>query len=180
MIAIYEAPGAESFRTLDILVRRGVPLNHLTKVNWEDLSPKLKKVYSKRDALFRNAREICVEFRGFKITARPGFISDLATVPWWLRVIGISRFTRTGWMDLGAILHDGIYRGAARFTRDDRENKAMADALLLACWIWAGGNRREVWRNYYAMRYFGWPNYKPRPEMHADGIMTIEPIMAVL
>lgn len=146
-------------------------------MNWDDLSPKLKKVYGKRDALFMNSREIAVDFRGFRIIARPGFISDLATVPWWLRAIGISRFTGNGWMDLGAILHDGIYRGAARFSDDDRANKDMADTLMLACWLWMRGECREVWRAYYAVRMFGHWCYNPQPDLHADGIMTVEPIM---
>lgn len=87
---------------------------------------------------------------GIRVMVPAGFMSDLASAPWWLWWI----FPPSGPWDRAAILHDYLYgiEGVSRFLADALMREAMAQLGL------------PIWRRvaaYYCLRLFGRGHYAP-------------------
>ncbi len=95
------------------------------------------------------------------ITQYPGGISDLASTPWPLTPIGVTRQNTTNWKDWGAHAHDHIYFGLARFDDNDRINRQLADALMLDMWHLSSGQKTMPRLKHRMVRLFGWWPYDP-------------------
>ncbi len=160
----------KAMRKVVILVGRCTP--RLVKINHDDLPERLRKVYPRRAPLFRLDEPVDMVWRAWRIRILPGFFTDLASIPMFLSILGISRFTRDGRLDLGSLFHDGVYRGAARFCDDDRENRRLADQMLIEVWMHCKTPPRQAHRYYRRVRRWGWLSYKPNPGQHAGRMMT--------
>jgi hypothetical protein len=116
-------------------------------------------------------QHVCVNHRGLDVSvtqqllhladALSGFITDLASMPWIAGILGINRNNKSNWMDLGAVLHDGLYYGAAKLSENRRRNRKLADQLLLDVWHWSSGKRFRPRVRYAAVRLGGWVPYNP-------------------
>ena len=152
------------------VIQGGVP--DLRRTPWRDVPKRLRGLYKPSKPIYTVMTPIEVEWRDWHIAVKPGFITDVASIPWIAGILGINRNNKSNWMDLGAVLHDGIYYGAAKFSDKPRRNRKLADALLLDAWHWSSGKRFKPHIRHRAVRLFGWLPYKPDYSLH-DGTMMV-------
>lgn len=148
----------------------------LERVVWRSLPQEHRDLYRPNKPLFRLTAPIKVFWREWRVEAFPGLITDLASIPWLVHPFGFTRNNRSNWLDLGAILHDGVYYGSAKFTEHSRENRRMADAMMVDLWRAVGGKRIRPWLKHKAVRAFGWWPYNPDPAMNNGEWMRITKI----
>jgi hypothetical protein len=106
-------------------------------------------------------------------------VTDLASIPWIAHPIGFTRNTRTNWMDVGAVLHDGLYFGAAKLDDNPRRNRKLADQLMVDLWKEVSNKRVKPKLQYAMVRAFGWFPYSPDDSLNDGSLMTAEPLAII-
>jgi hypothetical protein len=144
----------------------------LRRTAWQDVPERLRSIYKPSKPIYTVMEPIEVIWQDWRIAVKPGFITDLASIPWIAGRLGINRNNKSNWMDLGAVLHDGLYYGAAKLSENRRRNRKLADQLLLDVWHWSSGKRFRPRIRYTAVRLGGWVPYKPDYSLH-DGEMMV-------
>lgn len=145
----------------------------LRHIDWNKLPERLQDVYSPKTGLYTLQRGIGLGWRNWMMFLRAGFHTDLASYPWWGRLLGASKYSKTGWSVLPALFHDPLYRGCAYFVKDHGENRQLADQFYRDCATFRNGPKIAVARDYVILRVFGRFVYRPQPDLQDSGIMTI-------
>ena len=95
--------------------------------------------------------------RGAVLPVPAGFVTDFASIPriFWSLVPPLGRYNR------GAVLHDWLYRQAARGGEPDLD-RAAADRLLLEAMAESGVPWLTRWIIYLGVRLGGWVVWRAR------------------
>ena len=115
------------------------------RIAWADCPRFIRKAFSRWKALYEFAGDHALSFVFddrwlFRVCPRQGRkhgpVCDLASIPWWLPPMLVSRNTMQNHLDLGALVHDLLHLGCVRFpgVRRRREQARLADAVMLALW----------------------------------------------
>jgi hypothetical protein len=156
----------------------------LERVAFYEIPARLQKRYNHRDPIYVTLHDNEIEWEyketHYHLSLAKGFFSDLASVPWWCRLFGIGRANRYNWKDLGALFHDGGFRGTARFPdMSERENRMAFDALMLDLWLLCAPERehnrvRRYWCGYKLASPL---TYNPHPEFEDGSMMSVEVVL---
>jgi hypothetical protein len=145
----------------------------LLRIAWRDIPEADRQRYRPTQPLYQLQATIRVLWREWDILMKPGFITDVASIPWAVGLFGVHRNNRDNWMDLGAVLHDGFYCGAGRFTDDHRRNRLLADQLMRDCWLYASGKNFRPRFRYWQVRMFGRWFYQRDQQPGADTLSVV-------
>ncbi len=96
---------------------------------------------------------------GERITVPAGTLTDLASIPQFLRNIGF--LDPNGHSRLPAVLHDYLYRGGTVDRTGERVTRAQADALLRAALLSEGAGQSVATIFYLAVRSCGGDCWTP-------------------